>query len=385
MRTFAAVIFVTTTACQGIRPTTRWLRLSIFRLKSTNVRRPRRDRTGPIMITIRDIAEKLDLSISTVGRALTDHPHISRETKQRVRVVAEELGYVANTAARVMRGGSSHLIGLLVPDIRSSFYSMVAHNLSKCFEREGFHLALSITDDDRDIESKQVRELVSARVAGVVTIPTGSPRRETLSLLQTVPHVQLLRRIPALGDWFGLDEERGMLDVANHLFALGHRRVAFIGDLIFPTGRVRYEGFRRAHAEAQIVLNESLVEFGPPEPHFAGEALTRLLAKRPPPTAIVLTTVMATLGVAEKLMALKIDVPDDVSVVGFGDGPWQKWWGTGLTTLRLPAEDLATGCGLWFLNRLRSKSAAPSGEPYVSISPVTLVVRGSTGKPRNIG
>jgi|HubBroStandDraft_2_1064218.scaffolds.fasta_scaffold163544_1 LacI family repressor for deo operon, udp, cdd, tsx, nupC, and nupG len=337
------------------------------------------------MITIRDIAEKLDLSASTVGRALTDHPHISRETKQRVRVVAEELGYVANAAARVMRGGSSHLIGLLVPDIRSSFYSMVAHNLSKCFEREGFHLALSITDDDRDIESKQVRELVSARVAGVVTVPTGSPRRETLSLLQTVPHVQLLRRIPALGDWFGLDEERGMLDVANHLFALGHRRVAFIGDLIFPTGRVRYEGFRRAHAEAQIVLNESLVEFGPPEPQFAGEALTRLLAKRPPPTAIVLTTVMATLGVVEKLMALKIDVPDDVSVVGFGDGPWQKWWGTGLTTLRLPAEDLATGCGLWFLNRLRSKSAVPSGEPFVSISPVTLVVRGSTGKPRNIG
>ena len=127
------------------------------------------------------------------------------------------------------------------------------------------------------------------------------------------------------------------------------------------------------------------MEFGPPEPHFAGEALTRLLAKRPPPTAIVLTTVMATLGVAEKLMALKIDVPDDVSVVGFGDGPWQKWWGTGLTTLRLPAEDLATGCGLWFLNRLRSKSAVRSGEPYVSISPVTLVVRGSTGKPRNVG
>ena len=251
MRTFAVVIFVTTNACQGHFLKDSLAPLSIFRLNSTNVRRPRRDRTGLIMITIRDIAEKLDLSVSTVGRALTDHPHISRETKQRVRVVAEELGYVANAAARVMRGGSSHLIGLLVPDIRSSFYSMVAHNLSKCFEREGFHLALSITDDDRDIESKQVRELVSARVAGVVTIPTGSPRRETLSLLQTVPHVQLLRRIPALGDWFGLDEERGMLDVANHLFALGHRRVAFIGDLIFPTGRVRYDGFRRARAEAQ--------------------------------------------------------------------------------------------------------------------------------------
>jgi LacI family transcriptional regulator, repressor for deo operon, udp, cdd, tsx, nupC, and nupG len=337
------------------------------------------------MITIKDIAQKLDLSASTVGRALTDHPHISRETKERVRVVAEELGYVANAAARVMRGGSSHLIGLLIPDIRSSFYSMMAHSLSKCFELEGFHLALSITDDDRDIECKQVRELVSAQVAGVVTVPTASPRRETLALLRTVPHVQLLRRIPALGDWFGLDEERGMLDAANHLFALGHRRLAFIGDLIFPTGRLRYDGFRRAHAEAQIPLDESLVEFGPPEPQFAGESVTRLLAKGSPPTAIVLTTVRATLGVAEKLMELKLAIPDDISVVGFGDGPWQKWWGPGLTTLRLPSEDLATGCGLWFLNRLRSKSAVLSSEPYVSISPVTLVVRGSTGKPRKNG
>ena len=333
------------------------------------------------MITIKDIAERLDLSISTVGRALTNHPHISRETKERVRALADELGYVANAAARVMRGGSSHLIGLLVPDIRSGFYSMAAHNLSKCFERDGFHLALSITDDDRDIECKQVRELVSARVAGVVTVPTAAPRRETLAMLRTLPHVQLLRRVPTLGDWFGLDEERGMLDSANHLFALGHRRVAFIGDLIFPTGRIRFDGFRRAHAEAGVDIDDSLVEFGPPEPQFAGEAIARLLARRPAPTAVVLTTVMATLGVAETLMAMKIAVPDDLSVVGFGDGPWQKWWGPGLTTLRLPVEDLATGCGLWFLNRLRSKPALPRGEDFTSISPVSLVVRGSTGRP----
>jgi DNA-binding LacI/PurR family transcriptional regulator len=137
-----------------------------------------------------------------------------------------------------------------------------------------------------------------------------------------------------------------------------------------------------AYAEAQIEVDESLVEFGPPEPQFAGGAIMRLLAKRSPPTAVVLTTVMATLGVAEKLMAMNVAIPDDISVVGFGDGPWQKWWGPGLTTLRLPAEDLATGCGLWFLNRLRSKSAGLPSELFASISPVSLVVRGSTAKPR---
>jgi len=124
------------------------------------------------MITIKDIAKKLDLSASTVGRALADHPRISAATKRRVRAMAGKLGYVADTPARMMRGGSSHLIGLLVPDIRSTFYSMVAHVLSKCFEREGFHLAPSITEDDRDIEMQQVRELISARVAGIVIVPS---------------------------------------------------------------------------------------------------------------------------------------------------------------------------------------------------------------------
>ena len=333
------------------------------------------------MITIRDIAQKLDLSVSTVGRALTDHPHISRETKARVRAAAEELGYVANTAARVMRGGSSHLIGLLVPDIRSTFYSMIAHVLSKCFEREGFHLALSITDDDRDIEMKQVRELVSARVAGIVLVPSAAPRRETLALLRMVPHVQALRRIPALGDWFGLDEERGMFDVTNHLIDLGHRRIAYIGDLIFPTGKVRYAGFRRAHAEANRKVDETLVEFGPPETQFGADAITRLLAKRPPPTAVIMTTVLVTLGAAEQLMASNVDVPGQLSVVGFGDGPWQKWWGPGLTTLRLPAEELATGCGLWFLNRLKFKQQQSRSEPHAAVNPMTLIVRGSTAPP----
>ncbi len=334
------------------------------------------------MITIKDIAQKLDLSVSTVGRALTDHPHISRETKERVRVAADELGYVANAAARVMRGGSSHLIGLLVPDIRSTFYSMIAHVLSKCFEREGFHLALSITDDDRDVEMKQVRELVSARVAGIVMVPSAAPRRETLALLRMVPHVQALRRIPALGDWFGLDEERAMLDVTNHLINLGHRRIAYIGDLIFPTGKLRYKGFLRAHAEANRKVDEALVEFGLPETQFGADAITRLVAKRSPPTAVIMTSVLVTLGAAEQLMALNIDVPGALSVVGFGDGPWQKWWGPGLTTLRLPVEELATGCGLWFLNRLKVKQQQPRSEPHAAVNPVALVVRGSTAPPK---
>ena len=333
------------------------------------------------MITLKNIAERLDISVSTVGRALADHPRIGRETKKRVRATAEELGYVVNRAARIMRGGSSHLIGLLVPDIQSTFYSMAAQKLSNCFESAGFHLALSLTGDNHDVEMQQVRELFSARVAGIVTVLSAAPRRETLALLKMVPHVQLLRRIPTLGDWFGMDEERAIHDATTHLLELGHRRIGFVGDLIFSTGISRYEGFCRAVSDFNLKVDEALVELGPPNVRFGAEAVSRLIARRPPPTAIVTTSVQITLGAAEQVMAMNIDVPRSLSVIGYGDGPWQQWWGPGLTTLRLPVEDLATGCGLWLLHLMRTGRSNSSKDPHIAISPSVLVKRGSTAPP----
>lgn len=331
------------------------------------------------MITIKHIARKLNLSVSTVGRALTDHPRISRETKNRVNIAATELGYIANRAARVMRGGSSHLIGLLVPDIRSAFYSTVAHMLSRTFKTEGFHLSLSITDDDRDTELEQARELLSARAAGIVIVPCAVPRRETLTLVRMVPHVQLLRRIPALGDWFGMDDERAIYDVTKDLFDLGHRRVGYVGDTIYPTGKARYKGYRRAHFAADLKIDDSLVELGPPDTRFGEDAITRLMPKRP--TAVVTASVLITLAAVERLTMLNVAIPRDLSLIGFGDGPWQKWWGPGLTTLHLPAEELATECGHWILNRVKENSEQSSGAPHLTVLPITRVLRGSTAPP----
>ena len=331
------------------------------------------------MITLRNIADRLDVSVSTVGRALADHPRIGRETKERVKATAEELGYIANKAARIMRGGSSHLIGLLVPDIQSSFYSMTAQKLSDCFESEGFHLALSLTGDNPEVELQQMRELSSAQVAGIVTVLSAAPVRETLMLLNTVPHVQLLRRNPDLGDWFGMDEERAIHEATSYLLELGHRRIGFVGDLIFSTGVSRYEGYCRALSDFDVGVEETLVELGHANVRFGAEAVSRLIARHPAPTAIITTSVQITLGAAEQLIAMNIEVPRSLSFIGYGDGPWQRWWGPGLTTLRLPVENLATGSGLWLLHSIRTGRSTSTNQPHLSICPSELVKRGSTG------
>ena len=330
------------------------------------------------MSTARDVADRLNLSVSTIGRALADDPRISARTKARVQAAADSIGYVANSPARIMRGGSSKLVGLVLPDIRNDFYATIAQALSQCCDREGYRLALSITGDDRDNEARHVKELVGARVAGIIVVPTANPRRETLTMLSGLPRVQLLRNLPGLAsDWFGIDDEQCLQTGTRHLLDLGHRRIAYIGGgLALPTGLARVRGFRQAFAQAGVDPSQAVEELGSTNAAFGGEAATRLLASAAPPTALITGSVLVTLGVLDVLRARNVAVPDQVSIVGFGDPPWFKWWGDGLTTLHMPVEELATACGLWFLNQLRNKKQ--SERPHASITPASLVVRGTT-------
>ncbi|MES2482647.1 MAG: LacI family DNA-binding transcriptional regulator [Pseudomonadota bacterium] len=330
------------------------------------------------MVTIKDIALRLQVSASTVGRALSNDPRISEKTKEQVRKVAGELGYVANRAARMMRGASSNLVGLVVPDIRNSFYSTIAHALSKCLEQEGLQLMLSESDDDRQIELQHVRALIGVDVTGVILVPSPRTHPDTVRLLQDVPHIQLLRKSEALSpQWFGIDDAKALFDATQHLIQLGHRRIGYIGGAIDrPTGAARLQGFRQALTSTSpkaVGLEEVAA---PADPKFGSLAVRKLLAAPHPPTALIMGTVQHTNSALNELYEMGVQVPQDLSVVGFGNEPGYKWWGPGLTTIGLPVSELATACGLWFIHQHKQKLAA--WPDYNSTSPASLIVRGST-------
>ncbi|MEV7135261.1 LacI family DNA-binding transcriptional regulator [Arthrobacter sp. NPDC093128] len=334
------------------------------------------------MVTTKDIAVHLQLSVSTVGRALADDTRISEQTKARVRQAASELGYVGNHAARMMRGAPSNVVGLVIPDIRNSFYYTIAHELSAIMAGEDYQLMLAETFDDRLIERRHLRELSASRAAGVVIAPTPSPHNDSVNLLRGMPHVQLLRRHPPLGaQWFGLDEHRALKDATTHLLDLGHTRIAYIGaQADLPTGRDRLEGYRHALHDQGISQRSDLVELGPPaQPEHARAAVRRLLDLPSPPTAVVLGSVLHTVGVLDGLLEMGVDVPGELSIVGFGDQSGFSWWGPGLTTISLPIGDVATSCGLWFIRQLNNPPAG--NDPYESVSAGWLVRRGSTAAP----
>jgi DNA-binding LacI/PurR family transcriptional regulator len=242
------------------------------------------------LVTTRDIAERLQLSVSTVGRALADDARISEQTKLRVRQAAAEMGYVGNLAARMMRGASSNVVGLVIPDIRNSFYVTIAHELSTIMVAQNFQLMLAETNDDRATELRQLRELAASRVAGVVIVPTSRPHGDAVKLLEGIPHVQLLRKHASLGShWFGLDDHGALREATRHLIDLGHTAIGYVGGPAErSTGRQRLDGYRQALRDGNTPGPASLVELGPPSSVEHGrEAVGRLLELSAAPTAVV--------------------------------------------------------------------------------------------------
>ncbi|QDC08607.1 LacI family transcriptional regulator [Oceanicola sp. D3] len=334
------------------------------------------------MVTIKDIASKLDISPSTVGRALADDGRISEATKRRVRLEAERLGYVSNRAAQMMRGASSNLVGLIVPDISNSFFSATARSLSQCLMAADYQLALCETDDDPKLEKRHIYELTSANVAAIIIVPTANPRAESVNYLRKTPHIQILRDHPEFGpQFFGIDDRLATYRAAMHLYELGHRRVAYVGgpsDLL--TGAGRLAGYRDAARETG---NEQLELLGSPASfEFGREAMRELLEMPDRPTGLVLGAILHTEGVLDQLIGSRLKVPQDMSIIGFGDEPGFRWWGPGLTTMRMPIAELATACGLWLVHQLRQPGGFKDG--YRSISQPELALRGSTAAPRGV-
>lgn len=339
------------------------------------------------MTTLKDVARAVGVAPSTVGRALADHPHVHEETKARVRAAAAELGYVGHLPARVMRGGRSALIGLMIPDVRNDFYSTAAQAISEACAREGYQVVLCLTGDSADRERDQLRGLVAARCAGVIVVASARMHRETATLLGRLPHVQLIRRSRGLAaPWYGIDDAAATRLAVEHLVGLGHRDIGYVGgDLELSTGAERFRGFREALAAARLAPPARWCAHGPGDDRFGAEATRRMLCTARRPTALVLAGSRLTTGALAAVRDLAIDVPDGLSIVGFNDSGALGWWGSGVTSVGLPVGDIALACASGLLAALRDRSStaeiASASTPVAAAFAPYLVERGSTGPP----
>jgi LacI family transcriptional regulator len=334
--------------------------------------------------TIKDIAAHLGMAHSTVSRALNDHPHIKDETKLRVRRAADDLGYIANSGARLMRLGKSSVIGLIVPDVENPFYSAAAKVMAGSCAAEGFQLLLAVSEDDPQQEQQHVQVLREARAAGVAIALTANPRRQTIALLRQVPTVQFVRRDASLpSDAVGIDDREGTRLATQHLLDLGHRRIAYVGGSEeLSTGAARVAGYRGALQAAKVEADPNLEKFGRPRPEFGRQALTDLLSAGNRPTSVVLGSSQLTLGALDALGAARIAMPSEISLVGYGDPDWFRLWRPAITTIGLPLKDIAATAASVLFGRIREAGAGDAPPPglHAPFLPA-LIIRASTAKP----
>lgn len=298
------------------------------------------------MVTIKKLAAMLGLSHTTVSRALNDHPAISQATKNSVLQAAREYGYIPNSAARALRNASTGAFGLVIPDIQNDFFITLTNAIAHQAAEHGWQMMLAITGDKPEMEHTVLRRLLTARVDGIIFAPTAAPLVETQDLLTRTNAVQLLRRHASLSaPVIAIDDRAGIALAVQHLRDLGHQRIGYIGSSqALSTGAERLRGFLHTFSGDEQTALSDIIELGPPQAEFGGEAFKRIMASANPPSALVLGSPRYAMSILLAAKALNIRIPQDLSLVAYGDVEWGALLDVKLTTITLPEKEIADAC-----------------------------------------
>ena len=275
---------------------------------------------------------------------------------------------------------------MLIPDVQNDFFANIAKVLADLCRRAGLRLLLGITNDDPATEEDEIRGLLAARVGGILATLSRQPTAASLTLLKTTVCVQLTGRIAAIpGTAVCLADEAGCREATEHLLDLGHRKIAYLGpSRTSGIGRDRLKGYRRAHEKIGAQPLADGVEFAPPHQEEGISGTRRLLALADRPTALLVASSELTLGALKAIQEAGLRIPEDVSLVGYGDPRWSELLTPPLTSVKLPVAKLAEEAAAELFRRLRDDVDGALSGPTTKRLPSELIIRGSTAPPATL-
>ncbi|SHK89059.1 LacI family transcriptional regulator [Nocardiopsis flavescens] len=328
--------------------------------------------------TIHDVARLAGVSTSTVSRVLDPRVPPSRSpAAARVRSAADSLGYTPHSIAASLRRQGTETIGVLVPRLTDTVMAITYEEVARACQARGYFAMVATTGDRPESERAAADSLLRRRVDGLVlsTARTGDPFLAELRERGT-PHTLVLRTDGHSPSSLGDDELGGYL-AARHLLDLGHRDVACVaGPAHTSSAAGRRAGYLRALAERGITPRPEWV-IGSEFSMEAGEEAARaLLDGDARPTAVFAVNDNTAVGVMSTALRRGLDVPGDLSIVGYNDIPLADRLPLPLTTMRVPFRDIAADAVDLLL------SPPGEGEESVRVRPPTLIPRASTAPPR---
>ena len=332
------------------------------------------------MTTIHDVARAAGVGVGTVSRVLNDSPLVSDPTRERVQRTIDDLGYRPSSLARALSLGRATSLAVIVPHFTRPSTVERLRGMAEAINGSDFDLVLFDVETPEQRDRRFQMAVRSDRAAGLVIVSLAAPS-EVIEQLRaaSVPVVFLDRHVDGLAN-IHVDDIGGGRLAADHLLSLGHRRIAFIGDddgrgFGFTSSDDRMAGYRAALRAAGLEVDERYVRVGPSSREAAHRLTADLLGLPTPPTAVFAASDLQALGVVEAARERGLDVPGDLSVMGFDDIDPAVY--LGLTTVRQPLFESGRLAAEMVLSLVAGDEAAAGVE-----LPVELVVRRTTGPPR---
>jgi LacI family transcriptional regulator len=323
--------------------------------------------------TIHDVADAAGVSIATVSRVVRGHQDVRQETRAHVRRIIDRLGYRPSGLARALVSGYSRMIGLLVSDITNPFYPQLAKSIERTARKAEYAVVICNTEDEPEESLRYVQRLLDHGAAGVVHASAGLDEDRILEAIQDPRRIVFANRRPASSSvsYVVSDNAGGARLLAEHLIAIGHRRIGFIaGPPWAVNSRERLEGLRAAAAgRAEIIVDEG--DFAPDR---AVDAIRAWLSTSNPPSAFVGVNDQIALGALAALLAHGIQIPSEAAVAGFDNIESPSSRIIGLTTVSQHIDEMGGRAVRMLLRQLDGSPYRPS---RVELKPTLLVRRTS--------
>lgn len=306
-------------------------------------------------VSIKDVALRANVSTATVSHVINGTRFVSNETKQKVDLAMNELNFRINSVARSLRSRKSYIIAFLAPILASetsNFYFMsVAAGVQSVLKQRGYHLILSDSSDNFEIESKEIGMFDSQMIDGLIVAPA-SMDCDYERLFGDYP-VVYIDRVPkhCERDSVLIDNKTATKEAIQKILDKGHRRIAFLsGPLSVTTTIERYEGFTETLMSAGLEMDDSLIRFEDVSFENGYKGIEDLLELNP--TAIFVTDNVMAMGAMTYLQEHSIRIPDQLAVVGFDDFQWTLVTHPPLTVIQQPSFQLGVKTAEVILQRI---------------------------------
>jgi LacI family transcriptional regulator len=326
--------------------------------------------------TMREVAARAGVSVKTVSRVVNDEPGVSPSLAERVRGAIEELDFRPNAGARSLRRADhrSASIALLLEDVANPYSAAVQRAVENVAVPRGVMVFSASLDEDPARERALAREFSTRHTDGLIIAPAGDDQSYLATELRAgTPVVCVDREVHNLAaDSVVATNTLGAAEGVRHLIAAGHRRIAFLGDnATIVTARQRYAGYEQALDEAGIPLDPGIVLYDIGDTAAADGAITSMLSRPAPPTALFTAQNLITIGAARALR--RLGRQHTTALVGFDDFQLADLLTPGITVV---AQD-PTAIGRIAANLLFARLDGTASAPTVYLVPTTLIRRGS--------